>query len=82
MPHTNDVGSPTSQGADLVGYIGLGNMGAPMATRLLEWPGGLIVCDVRDDAVANLEVLDVPPHLHDRPNRFVAGYELHTNHVP
>lgn len=52
MPHTNDVGSPTSQGADLVGYIGLGNMGAPMATRLLEWPGGLIVCDVRDDAVA------------------------------
>ncbi|WP_068268958.1 NAD(P)-dependent oxidoreductase [Aldersonia kunmingensis] len=35
-----------------VGYIGLGNMGAPMAKRLLEWPGGLVVCDMRDDAVA------------------------------
>jgi 3-hydroxyisobutyrate dehydrogenase len=34
-----------------VGYIGLGNMGAPMATRLLEWPGGLTVCDVRPEAV-------------------------------
>ena len=23
-----------------LGYIGLGNMGAPMATRMTEWPGG------------------------------------------
>lgn len=30
-----------------VGFIGLGNMGAPIARRLLEWPGGLTVCDVR-----------------------------------
>lgn len=52
MPHTNDVGSPTRPDAEPVGYIGLGNMGAPMATRLLSWPGGLMVCDVRDDAIA------------------------------
>ncbi len=25
-----------------LGYIGLGNMGAPMAKRLVDWPGGLI----------------------------------------
>ncbi|MEZ5149579.1 NAD(P)-dependent oxidoreductase [Rhodococcus zopfii] len=34
-----------------VGYIGLGNMGAPMAERLLEWPGGLTVLDTRPEAV-------------------------------
>ncbi|MGX1810926.1 NAD(P)-dependent oxidoreductase [Nocardia sp. NPDC055321] len=33
-----------------VGFIGLGNMGAPIATRLLAWPGGLTVCDVRPEA--------------------------------
>ncbi|MBJ8345770.1 NAD(P)-dependent oxidoreductase [Antrihabitans sp. YC2-6] len=33
-----------------VGFIGLGNMGAPMATRLVDWPGGLVVCDMRPDA--------------------------------
>ncbi|RDI47034.1 NAD(P)-dependent oxidoreductase [Nocardia mexicana] len=33
-----------------VGFIGLGNMGAPMAERLLAWPGGLVVCDVRPEA--------------------------------
>ena len=35
-----------------LGYIGLGNMGAPKARRLVGWPGGLIVYDVREDAVA------------------------------
>ncbi|MBR7560653.1 NAD(P)-dependent oxidoreductase, partial [Mycobacterium tuberculosis] len=30
----------------------LGNMGAPMAQRLLAWPGGLTVCDTRAEAVA------------------------------
>ncbi|MUL64272.1 oxidoreductase [Mycobacterium sp. CBMA 234] len=35
-----------------VGYIGLGNQGAPMATRLAEWPGGLVVFDMRAEAVA------------------------------
>jgi 3-hydroxyisobutyrate dehydrogenase-like beta-hydroxyacid dehydrogenase len=34
-----------------LGYIGLGNMGAPMARRLLYWPGGLIVFDVRAEAM-------------------------------
>ena len=34
-----------------LGYIGLGNMGAPMAKRLIEWPGGLTVFDVRNDAM-------------------------------
>ncbi|MFI7000810.1 NAD(P)-dependent oxidoreductase [Nocardia sp. NPDC050175] len=33
-----------------IGFIGLGAMGAPMAKRLLDWPGGLTVCDVRPDA--------------------------------
>ena len=33
-----------------VGFIGLGNMGAPIAKRLLAWPGGLVVCDVRPEA--------------------------------
>jgi 3-hydroxyisobutyrate dehydrogenase-like beta-hydroxyacid dehydrogenase len=36
------------------GYIGLGNMGAPMATRLVGWPGGLTVFDVRTDAMTPL----------------------------
>ncbi len=35
-----------------VGYIGLGSMGAPMAMRLVGWPGGLTVYDVRDEAMA------------------------------
>ena len=29
-----------------VGFVGLGNIGAPMAARLLEWPGGLVVFDL------------------------------------
>lgn len=37
-----------------IGYIGLGSMGAPMAMRLVDWPGGLTVYDVRDEAVAPL----------------------------
>jgi 3-hydroxyisobutyrate dehydrogenase-like beta-hydroxyacid dehydrogenase len=35
-----------------IGYIGLGSMGAPMAMRLVGWPGGLTVYDVRDEAMA------------------------------
>ncbi len=37
-----------------LGYIGLGNMGAPMAKRLAGWPGGLTVFDVRPEAMAPL----------------------------
>jgi 3-hydroxyisobutyrate dehydrogenase-like beta-hydroxyacid dehydrogenase len=40
-----------------VGYIGLGNQGAPMAKRLAEWPGGLIVFDVRTEAMTPLAEL-------------------------
>ncbi|OJZ75969.1 oxidoreductase [Mycobacterium paraffinicum] len=36
--------------APTLGFIGLGNLGAPMAKRLIGWPGGLIVFDVRPDA--------------------------------
>lgn len=32
--------------APRVGFIGLGNIGKPMARRLTDWPGGLVVCDV------------------------------------
>ncbi|MFE3444680.1 NAD(P)-dependent oxidoreductase [Nocardia sp. NPDC059180] len=34
-----------------IGFIGLGSMGAPMAKQLLEWPGGLTVCDTRAEAL-------------------------------
>ena len=40
-----------------LGYIGLGNMGAPMAKRLVDWPGGLIVFDVRAEAMTPLAEL-------------------------
>jgi 3-hydroxyisobutyrate dehydrogenase-like beta-hydroxyacid dehydrogenase len=38
-----------------VGFVGLGQMGRPMARRLADWPGGLWVHDVAPDAVASLE---------------------------
>jgi 3-hydroxyisobutyrate dehydrogenase-like beta-hydroxyacid dehydrogenase len=37
-----------------IGFIGLGNMGAPMARRLIEAGHKLVVYDVRNDAVAPL----------------------------
>jgi len=37
-----------------VGFVGLGQMGAPMAGHLVDWPGGLVVCDVAPDATAPL----------------------------
>lgn len=40
-----------------LGYIGLGNQGAPMAKRLVDWPGGLIVFDVRTEAMTPLAEL-------------------------
>jgi hypothetical protein len=36
----------TSRHVGPVGFIGLGAIGAPIARHLLEWPGGLVVCDV------------------------------------
>ena len=35
-----------------VGFIGLGNIGAPIAMHLAEWPDGLVVHDVRAEATA------------------------------
>ena len=40
-----------------LGYIGLGNQGAPMAKRLVDWPGGLVVFDVRTEAMTSLAEL-------------------------
>lgn len=40
-----------------VGYIGLGNQGAPMAKQLADWPGGLIVFDVRAESMTPLAEL-------------------------
>jgi 3-hydroxyisobutyrate dehydrogenase-like beta-hydroxyacid dehydrogenase len=37
-----------------VGFIGLGQMGRPMAARLTGWSGGLVVYDVRPDAIHSL----------------------------
>jgi 3-hydroxyisobutyrate dehydrogenase-like beta-hydroxyacid dehydrogenase len=37
-----------------LGYIGLGNMGAPMAKRLVDWPGGVTVYDVRTEVMTPL----------------------------
>ena len=40
-----------------VGFIGLGNIGKPMATRLAGWPGGLTVFDIAPEPLADLERL-------------------------
>jgi 3-hydroxyisobutyrate dehydrogenase-like beta-hydroxyacid dehydrogenase len=37
-----------------LGYIGLGNMGTPMAKRMVEWPGGVTVYDIRTEAMTPL----------------------------
>jgi 3-hydroxyisobutyrate dehydrogenase-like beta-hydroxyacid dehydrogenase len=34
-----------------VGFVGLGNIGSAMAQRLVDWPGGLVVHDVRPEAM-------------------------------
>ncbi|MDP3889939.1 NAD(P)-dependent oxidoreductase [Nocardioides sp.] len=42
-------------GAPAVGFVGLGQIGRPMAERLASWPGGLWVHDVAPEPVAALE---------------------------
>ena len=37
-----------------VGFVGLGQIGAPMAGHLADWPDGFVVYDVRDEATAPL----------------------------
>jgi 3-hydroxyisobutyrate dehydrogenase-like beta-hydroxyacid dehydrogenase len=39
-----------------VGFVGLGNIGKPMATRLLEWGGGLTVFDLEADPLRELQL--------------------------
>lgn len=46
------MSTPDSQ--PRLGYIGLGNMGAPMAKRMIEWPGGVTVFDLRTEAMTPL----------------------------
>jgi 3-hydroxyisobutyrate dehydrogenase-like beta-hydroxyacid dehydrogenase len=41
-------------GSSAVGFIGLGQIGRPMAARLTGWPGGLVVYDIRAEAAAPL----------------------------
>jgi 3-hydroxyisobutyrate dehydrogenase-like beta-hydroxyacid dehydrogenase len=80
-----------------LGYIGLGNMGAPMAKRLVDWPGGVTVFDVRAetmtplaeagatlaDSVADVAVADIisVTVLNDEQVRDVVG-ELSANAKP
>lgn len=40
-----------------LGYIGLGKMGAPMAQRLIEYPSGVTIFDVRPEAMTALAEL-------------------------
>lgn len=39
--------------SDALGFVGLGQIGKPMAKQWTDWPGGLVVCDVNPDAVAS-----------------------------
>ncbi|MCW2513144.1 MAG: oxidoreductase, partial [Mycobacterium sp.] len=52
---TDERSREEKTGSDVkLGYIGLGNQGAPMAKRLADWPGGLVVFDVRTEAMTPL----------------------------
>jgi 3-hydroxyisobutyrate dehydrogenase-like beta-hydroxyacid dehydrogenase len=46
--------APDRRPTPVVGFVGLGQMGAPMAGRLVGWPGGVVVCDARPSATAPL----------------------------
>jgi 3-hydroxyisobutyrate dehydrogenase-like beta-hydroxyacid dehydrogenase len=61
-----------------IGFIGLGNMGAPMARRLIEAGHRLVVYDVRNDAVAPLvdlgaKVASSPADVADRVETVMAS---------
>jgi 3-hydroxyisobutyrate dehydrogenase-like beta-hydroxyacid dehydrogenase len=61
-----------------IGFIGLGNMGAPMARRLFEGGHRLVVYDTRNDAVAPLvalgaEVASSPADVADRVETVMAS---------
>lgn len=48
------TGAAMTSPAGAVGFIGLGQIGAPMAGRLVGWPGGLQVFDLRAGAMEPL----------------------------
>lgn len=61
-----------------IGFIGLGNMGAPMARRLIEAGHKLIVYDTRNDAVAPLlalgaQIASSPADVADRVETVMAS---------
>jgi 3-hydroxyisobutyrate dehydrogenase-like beta-hydroxyacid dehydrogenase len=61
-----------------IGFIGLGNMGAPMARRLIEAGHSLVVYDTRNDAVAPLvalgaQVASSPADVADRVETVMAS---------
>jgi 2-hydroxy-3-oxopropionate reductase len=60
-PTSSGPGSSTHGSTDpgqnqwgAVGFVGLGQIGAPMAGRLVDWEGGFVVCDVRPEATEPL----------------------------
>src|SRR5690348_17826424 len=61
-----------------IGFIGLGNMGAPMARRLIDAGHKLVVYDTRNDAVAPLvalgaQVASSPQDVADRVETVMAS---------
>jgi len=46
--------TPPAEPVETVGFVGLGQIGKPMALRLLEWPGGLWVYDVQPEPAEEL----------------------------
>jgi 3-hydroxyisobutyrate dehydrogenase-like beta-hydroxyacid dehydrogenase len=57
-----------------VGFIGLGQIGAPMARRLLGWPGGLVVHDVRPEAL--LPFLEAGAHAASSPREVAEAADV------
>jgi 3-hydroxyisobutyrate dehydrogenase len=51
---TGSTSGAGSTSGTRVGFIGLGNIGKPMATRLVDWPGGLTVFDIAPEPLAEL----------------------------
>lgn len=51
--NSDTAADPMEEPVVPVGFIGLGNIGKPMAKRLVDWPGGLWVYDVRDEVTGS-----------------------------
>ena len=72
--HTQTTGKTLME----IGFIGLGNMGGPMARRLIEAGHKVIACDTRVEAVAKLSALGAesassPAEVADRVETVVAS---------